>query len=200
MQRSIIALALIFIAFGIFLMFYNYQDAYEILPLQPPTQLDEELNQGWKEYENEQGGFKAQFPTEPLHSVENIRVPDTRELRLYKVFVSETPEGKVYMVSVVTFSEEAYRLGNESLMRRFITELAESKSTNVLEKIEVSTFKDQSGYDFTIKNPHTKMEGVVFMKGKTLYLLTELVPKGIDTSDFQQFKDKFELAINETTK
>lgn len=200
MQRSIVALALIFIVFGLFLFFRGCQNAYEILPVQPSTQLDEEINEGWKEYESQEGGFKAHFPREPLDSVENVRVPDTRELRLYKTFVSETPEGKVYMVSVVTFSDEAYKLGNDSLMRRFVTELAESKDTNRLEKIEISSFKNKSGYDFTIKNPNAKMDGVVFMQDKTLYLLTEIVPKGVDSSDFEKFKEKFELAAGENSK
>lgn len=193
MQRTVIGLAFILILFGIMLMIYNAKDAYEVLPVQEPVQLDEEIDDGWKEYEEEQGAFKAQFPTEPQHAVENIRSQDTDELRLYKIYASETPDGKVYMVSLVTFSAEAYKMGNDVLMRRFVNELVLSNEANVLEKLEPAVYKDFTGYDFTIKNPKTLMNGFVFMDDQTLILLSYLDAHGSETGEFERFKETFEL-------
>jgi hypothetical protein len=194
MQRSAIGLAFLLILFGILLLVYNAKDAYEVLPVQEPVQLEDEINDGWKEYQDDQGDFKAQFPTEPQHAVENIRSADTDELRLYKIFASETPEGKVYMVSIVTFSKDAYKMGNNALMHRFVNELVSSNQENVMEKIEPAAYKDHPGYDFTITNPRTTMEGTVFMDGQRLVLLSHMRPKSVQSGDFGRFKDTFELS------
>lgn len=196
MQRAIVSLALIFICFAALLLLFNSKDAYQILPVQPPKQLDNELDNGWKEYEDEQGNFKVQFPTEPQHAYENVRMPNSNELRLYKVFASETPEGKVFMVSLVTFSPEAYKTGDDVLMHRFINELVTTKENGKLEKLDPTKFKDHTGYDFVINNSKGKMEGVVFMDGKTLVLLSDLIPKGVDSNELDLFKKSFELRSN----
>lgn len=189
MQRSIILLAGVLILFAIVLLFFDYRNAYEILPVQPSEQLNEEIDDGWQDFEDQETGFHAQFPTKPQVAVENLQL--LNELRLYRAYVSETPQGQVFMVTFVTFSESSYKTGNDGLMRRFINELAEGVEGNRLEKMEPSQFDGFPAYDFTIENNLNTMEGLVFMDDKKLVLISELNPKNLTTSEFSKFKDAF---------
>lgn len=192
MQRWIVTLAFLFITIAVVVLLFNSRDAYELLPVKPSQSLNEEEDEGWKEYKSEADGFKVNFPLPPQEATENIRNPDTNELRLYRMFVSQTPDGKAFMVSVVTFSQSAYSMGNQALMNRFVGELIAGKNESKLEKMEQTSFQGKEALSFRIDNPQVDMDGLVFMDGPKLIFLSEVAPKGTQLSDFERFINTYE--------
>lgn len=192
MQRWVVILAFAFIIVGVIFLLFNSRDAYEVLPVQKSDTLNEEIDEGWQEYKSDADGFKVNFPFPPQEATENIKNPETDELRLYRMFVSQTPDGKAFMVSLITFSQSAYSMGNQALMNRFVQELVAGNKESQLEKIEPVSFQGKDALSFRIDGPRANLDGLVFMDGPKLVFLSEVAPTGTTLSDFDRFKNTFE--------
>lgn len=183
---KIIGFGLLFL--GAILLYQSFHDKTELEVVQAIPDPEE----SWKEF-NVPQHFTVKFPEIPENTIQTMIDHKTQEKRAYTIFVAQTTDGKVYMVSVITFSEEIGKTDDKELMNKIVKEMVDRKEGSTLQKINSTTFQNAPAFDFDIAGKDNSIEGTVFVKDKRVYLLTEVIPAGIKNSEFSFFRNSFHL-------
>lgn len=173
------------------------KDSYKILPLEnsDPAKVDmEKYNfQDWKEFNSPKGGFQVMMPNIPHQAAENIKDPETGEIRRYNMYISEKFDGTIFMISLITFENKPNKQEAERLLDSMMQDMLNSNPENSLESKSNGNYQGNPSLDFVISNSDITINAKIFMIGNTMYVLTRVAPSAdTDPSEFNFFVNSFE--------
>lgn len=151
--------------------------------------------ENWHEFASPDGDFKVMLPSLPQHASDMIKDKNSGEERKYDMFVSEKPDGSVFMINVITFLTPPDEKQKDLLRRTMMNDVLKSNPDNNLLKAETTTFKDHPALDYTIENAEISVDSKVFVTNHALYALTRLVKKERhNQKEFDFFTNSFDLS------
>lgn len=194
MARALIVLIFVALAAAGYLIFNNYQSVYKVLPgdVNQPAQVGE--YDTWRPFSSDDGAFSVLFPALPQRAEDSLPDPDSGEVRKYDMYVAEKNNGSIFMVSLITYSENE-ELSAAMLLKTVKDEMVAAHPANKLISSETGTFEGHPAIDFSIENPDAHIDGKAFIVGRTLYLLTHVAKRDQYRRDeFDHFLHSFKLA------
>ena len=110
------------------------------------------------------------------------------------MYVAQTNDEVIYMVSLITFPEKKDASADEQVMRSLINGMVSANPENKLASVKPATFLDKSALNFEIANSQTIIRGRCFVDDHTVYVLSQISKTSLDTKEaFDQFVDSFTL-------
>jgi len=185
-----IALIFLFIAVT-YLFVLNMKDAYKILPMDSkPFDQKEDITSDWLDYQDPSGRFKVKFPVIPQYA-QDVMQKEVR--RVYDMYVAETLDGTIFMITLITFSKLLE--SQEDLLRKVAQEMQSSDANNRLRALKSGLYKGAlSSLDFVIENAATTIRTKAIFVEKTMIVLTQISRSPQDRGDeFKAFEDSFEI-------
>lgn len=169
-----------------------------------PTEKSSNINKkpiatsNWQKFKPNSGLFTVELPHPPQYAKDMVPIPGTDLKRRYDMYVSEEIDGTLYLISVITYPNEAEASEPLDIMKQTIDELMKTKPDNKLTKMDKSQFKTLQSFDFSFVNGEFFIEGKIFTAGKTVFVLSYVTRKGeFDAADYQRFINSFELVEKE---
>lgn len=194
MNRILLILGLILcVALGIYLV-ENVRNAYKVLPIDTSAPEAADAYEQWFPFETQEGGFAVELPVPPQNAKQSIPIPDAAGLRAYDMYVSETLDGTIYMISTITYPSESIKKTQARMLQEMIHEMVETHPKNSLEKIQETVFAGFPAIEYNIKNEEIHIEGVVFMEDNRLFILNTIArAANFDMEAYHHFIDSFRL-------
>lgn len=187
----ILCLILLFVALFYFKKGENKKDA-----LAPQIETSK-----WEKFKPRSGLFSVDLPHPPQYAQDKVAIPGTDLQRHYDMYASEEIDGTLFLISVITYPNEAEASEPLDLMKQTIDELMKAKPDNKLKKMNLTQFKSLQSFDFNFVNGEFFVEGKIFMVGKTIYVLSYVTRQGqFDATEYQRFIESFELHDKEDMK
>lgn len=192
---TFILVLLLIILFG-FLAINGLKSSYKILPIQESKAVDQVPFSDWHRFVSNEDQFSVKLPVMPQHADQSIHDPITNKKRLYDMYVAQTDEGTIYMISLIKF-QDPMQANDDFLQRTIINDMIASNPKNQLKDIQVGQFQNQQASTFKIENDLTIVLGKTFVDNKILYLLTAIFDKeNFNSEDFDYFINSFQLHSN----
>lgn len=195
---------LAFLLLGINYFIPNTLDSYKQLLTEKSTQVTTSNLANpvefasWREFIPQSGLFQVKLPQPPQYAKDFLPIPSSDQKRRYDIYASEKIDGTLFLISVITYPEEAELSFADDMLQQTVEELLHSKPDNKLTKISDTIFQKIPGRDFSIDNREFHVEGKVIMVNKTLYVLSYITRKGdFNAKEYQYFIDSFELLHRE---
>lgn len=184
-------IAVLFVLCG--LSIYFLKDSYKILPF-PTTEVTMPARSEWKEFTAPSGRFKVMLPLVPQQASERLTDPETKESRVYDMYVAQELDGTMYMVSLIVFSDKKGGTGADDLLKTTISDMVKANPNNKLSKMDKTTYDAYPAYDFKIENVDMTIDGKAVMDQDTLYILSTIEHnKQYNPGDFDYFIKSFKL-------
>lgn len=196
MSKWPLLLGVAVLSLGAYLAVHYLKDSYELIPidatLQEPTKAEQFAD--WYKFTDPDGQFKVMLPLLPQHASQQVTDPSTGDIHNYSMYVAQTNDEIIYMISLITFPEKRDSSADEQIMRSLVNGMVTANPENKLSSIEPRVFFDKPALDFTITNSRSIIHGRSFIEGQTVYLLTQISNPEIDVeSVFNYFVDSFTL-------
>lgn len=187
-----IVFCVIFIAM-MFLGVLFIKDSYKLLPIHAEGLSTPGTFADWKDYNGGSEAFHVMLPAPPQHATQVVKDKKTGEDRFYDMTVAQKSNGTVFMVSIIHFK------GSEGapakVQKTVVNDLVAANPENQLKTMKVGEFQQFKTLDFSIQNSQMILEGMTFVDGERLYLLSALFPITLySPEEFQFFIQSFELA------
>jgi len=191
-KRALVYTVLGLLLMGVIWAFSQLKSSYELLPIQAAKKAAPSTYSLWQNYNAET--FSVSVPVLPQNATDVVKEPNTQETRIYDLYVSETPDGTIYMISVITFPHLAPGTAPNALIDSILDGMVKAQPNNVLsENTPASLFGDE-GRKFTLQGDEQTFMGQAFMQGKSLFVLTGIYKKdNVQAPDFKYFVDSFAL-------
>lgn len=178
----------------------SLKTSYRILPIQQAKKVDTVPFSDWHNFKAPTGKFSVRLPVLPQHATQTVVDPKTKESRFYDMYVAQTEDNRVFMISLITFSGDGKET-SEILQKTIVNDMLASNPKNQLRSMRVGDFHNFKSLDFSIENPDMTLVGKTFMNGPTLYLLTTIFnAHNFNAQDFDYFTDSFKLLTPEESK
>jgi hypothetical protein len=173
---AIVVLSVVFL-FCAFLVYFT-KSAYLVLPGVPPKtfKLPPKF-EDWVEFTPSDGKFNVKLPVLPQKATDTVTDPETKQMRHYEMYVSQTNEGTLYLVSLITFQDLLAIEKQEQLLTETMNGMVEANSQNVLKTSKIEESKNLKTLIFTVENPTNIIDAKAFISGKILILLAMIAPK-----------------------
>lgn len=169
------------------------KDSYMILPIQDSKQFDPAPFADWKDFKAPSGKFRVMLPTLPQHATQTAKDPKTQQPRLYDMYVAEKEDGSMFMISLIKFPDS--KETPEFIQKTVVNDLLASNPTNQLKNMKIGEYKTFKTLDFSIENNDMTIDGMTFVDGDTLYLLSGIFHNGsYDENEYQYFVKSFDLS------
>lgn len=179
---------------GVIFLATNLKEAYKVLPGSTVPTLDIDPYASWREFSPESGSFQVLFPAVPQFAKEAVNIPNTDKKRRYEMYASETVNGTVFMVSVITYPQDYDTTNQTQTIESVIDELVVSDPANHLLESRQAVFLAFPAMDFHMVNKEFDIEGKSFMDGKTVYVLTYVARNNdYNREDYDHFIHSFHL-------
>lgn len=192
MARFAFIATLVIIVVVAFLGITFMKDSYKILPINASKEFTPAPYADWRDFSAPGGKFHVMFPALPQHATQTVKDQKTQQNRHYDMYVAEKEDGTIYMISLIRFQEG--KEASETLQKTVVNDLLAANPTNQLKNMKIGSYRTFKTLDFTIANSEMTIEGMTFVDGPTLYLLTTVFRNAFyKPDDFQYFIHSFEL-------
>lgn len=172
-----------------YMMLRDAKDTYKIFPVGEEVNPPLSSYADWVEYTAE-GKFKVLLPLVPQHATETLAKP---EPRIYNMYVSETADGTIFMISQIRFLGKIERTP-QNLLSDIMRDMLQSNPNNELKDVNLQRFQGFEAMDFSIMNEQKETRTKAFVTGKTLYVMTMIAKNAkAKRSDFETFGNSFQL-------
>lgn len=193
MQRTFLIAASLIIAALILLWFLNIKKSWETLPVYPATEMPGASFQNWNMFNDPEKEFQVMFPTEPKNASKELRNDQTAEVSKQHVFVSEKNNGSIYMISRVEFPNADLIKDNGKVLKSAIDDLVQANPDNTLLSSKEQDYQGKKAVHFEIRNKDIYTQGIAFLRGRSLYVLTAISNQANrDDKEFQNFIASFQ--------
>lgn len=181
------------ILLGILMIQYG-RETYRYLPINVEKVPEVMPHEGWREFVSAIGRFKVMLPITPQHANEKLPVPGTAYFLDYDMYISETPDGTTYMISLIRYPDALDTSNTDNMLENVMNEMVAASPGNKLRQMAFGEFLGVKALDFTIHSPEIVVASKAFVVGKTLYLLTLIDKmKKYKEEDFKYFVESFGL-------
>lgn len=202
MNRSLSIIAVLIVLAVIFIWMFNVGDRHAALKDENTTvginkasvaNLPTDFH-SWNEYTAPKQEFKILVPNPPHHATEDIQDPKSHEMRNYQIFVSTKDDGALFSVYLISFPEKQGKNYDEIFLENFMNEMLKSTPTTTVKEIKMVPFREGKALDFDLETKDATILGKAFLKGKTLYILSETTkPDKKNPKEFEFFVNSFQL-------
>lgn len=183
-----LAIVLICVVLGVSFL----KDSYKILPIPSNATLKGAPFADWHDFTAPSGRFRIRLPVLPQHATQTIRDPKTGEVRNYDMYVAEKLNGSVFMVSLIRFPDS--KEAPEMLKKSVVNDLLASNPSNQLKQMKVGQYNQFKTLDFSIVNNEMAIDGMTFVDGDTLYLISALFQNAFyNPEEYKYFSNSFNL-------
>lgn len=190
-RLALIALLTAVVVLG-FLGIMFLKDSYKLLPIQS-TQTTAKPFEGWHDFQSPSGKFRVMFPALPQHATQTMKDPKTKVPRYYDMYVAEKNNGSTFVVSTIRFPDN--KESPDMIQKTVLNDLMAANPTNQLKDMKAGVYRQYNTLDFTIVNNDMTIQGMTFMDGDTLYLLSVLARNAsFDPSEVVYFIKSFDLS------
>jgi hypothetical protein len=146
----------------------------------------------WEEYTSPKGDFSVALPHSPLHSSQQLPIPNSASTLDYHLYTAENKNKATYMISTVTYPFTTNLSNPGSILAAIKDQMLNSRSDYVLESNIPTDFKGYPGLDFTISNEDNLLISRAILIRRTLYVLTLVDTKDEHVAEeFQYFIGSF---------
>lgn len=194
----LIVLALI-VAASWFVIRYS-KDTYRLLPIDQTANVQNQSNyESWHEYEQPSGKFKVLLPSIPQHVADKSIDPKTKQARKYDTYLSENnTDGTIYMITQIAYPDPlAAQLASDEILTNIMNDMVAAKPENQLKDMQKGEYHGHHAIDFTMDNDQFGYIVKAFVVDNTLYVLSSISKKGVDTrKDFDFFVNSFDLPVS----
>lgn len=186
-----IALLTAFVVLGVLGVTF-LKDSYKLLPIYASKEGEPGQFSSWSEFQAPNGKFHVMMPGIPQNATQNIKDPKTKELRHYDMYVAQKNNGSIFMVSLIKFPEP--HAAPEMLQKTVVNDLLAANPQNQLKSMKVGSYKDYKTLDYSIVNNDMTVQGMTFVDGNTLYLVSTVFPNQYyNAEEYEHFIKSFEL-------
>lgn len=170
----------------------NIKNTYKLLPIQATQQFIKTPYEEWQEFDSPSGTFQVKLPTLPQRATQTIKDPKSQTIRQYDMYVAQQNNNTTYMISAVRYINN--KESPETLQKSMISDLLASNPSNQLKTMSAGSYKQFPTIDFTITNDTNTIDGMTFMDGETLYILSTIFSnQRYNPEDYQFFVKSFDL-------
>lgn len=203
MNRSLLALGVLVIAVAA-IWVYLFQKNEQKNKIEGGTVPSKEALasnfEDWHVFDEPTGSFSVMVPTLPQHVAENLTDPASKEQRKYDMFVSERPDGSVFMINTITFPEGNISQIDDQIAQSVVSDMLASNPQNKLNSMQLVDYHGSKALNFSIKNDQYFIDGKVFLIDKTLYVLAFLSKHdNYNPKEFDFFVNSFKLSPKNQT-
>ncbi len=191
MNRFLIYLVILGVLLAVFLTTYYAKDSYELLPVNTTLNEDPEpINKAWFQYDSPRGEFTVSMPLLPQTATQDIQDPKTAEIKHYEMYVAQTEDGTIYMISLITMPNQP----DQDTLTKIMNDMVSANKGNKLSSSKVGLYKGMPSLDFTIDKDQHIIEAREFINGNTIYLLSTISKNEYKTkSHFNYFINSFKF-------
>lgn len=191
MNRFLVYLVILGVLLAVFLSTYYAKDSYELLPVNTTlNENPEPLDKSWFQYESPKGEFTVSMPLLPQTATQDIQDPKTAEVRHYEMYVAQTDDGTIYMISVITLPSQP----NQDTLTKIMNDMVAANKGNKLNSSKIGLYQGMTSLDFTIDKDQHFIEAREFINGNTIYLLSTISKVEYkNKSRFNYFINSFKL-------
>lgn len=149
----------------------------------------------WKVHEDSNHQYEVSFPTPPRTASNNAVDPKTRQLKIYKLHVSEALDATLYMVTQIQFPPDFNPADDPTILDDTVKDLVANGPTNSLKEIQQETFNGDTAVKFTIENAEKiVIYGVAFIHDKSIFILSRVSKEDRENiSEFEHFIKSFKF-------
>lgn len=171
MNRFLIYLVILGVLLAVFLSTYYAKDSYELLPVNTTlNENPEPLDKSWFQYESPKGEFTVSMPLLPQTATQDIQDPKTAEVRHYEMYVAQTDDGTIYMISLITLPNQP----DQDTLTKIMSDMVSANKGNKLNSSKIGLYQGMPSLDFSIDKDQHFIEAREFINGNTVYLLSTI--------------------------
>lgn len=190
----LVSLILLFLC--MFYFFPSLKNTYKSLPgdFKSSTLPDSKVFSSWKEFVPQSRLFLVKLPSDPQYAKDLVAIPNSDQKRRFDMYASEKIDGTLFLVSIITYPDEADTSFTSDILRQTVEELMRNKPDNKLTKIQDNVFQLHPTLDFSFDSQQFHVEGKVIMVNKRVFVLSYVTRKNeFDPAEYQYFIDSFKL-------
>jgi hypothetical protein len=115
-------------------------------------------------------------------------------MRNYQIFVATKEDGAIFSVYLISFPEKIGKNYDEVFLENFMNEMLKSNPSTHVNDVKMVPFRTGKALDFNLETHDASILGKAFLKGKTLYILSETTkPDRKNPKEFEFFVNSFQL-------
>lgn len=173
------------------------KDSYKLLPISASSEGAPTQFSGWRDFTSPDKKFTVMFPGLPQNAKQTTRDAKTQELRNYNMYVAEKGDGSIFMISLIQFPDS--KQAPEIIQKSVVNDLLAANPANQLKTMKIGDYKGIRTLDFTIENNEMTIDGMTFVQGDTLFMLSSLFRNGsYHPEEYQFFLKSFDLNTGKT--
>lgn len=149
----------------------------------------------WVTFEPQDHSFTASFPRQPAHISEDAHDAFGLKPKKYDIYAADGLDKKGYMVEVISFPEGPDPETDEQILQNTLQDILSHSTLNQLEKSKEKIFKGRDALTFNIDSGERKLVGVIFVRNKTLFILTRISPEDYsgENEDYEFFIESIQF-------
>lgn len=198
-RKAIFAIA----AFGIFFVFLMYRlfsPSVHICERQPKNDQVVEITETWNEFHPQSELFTVSLPSVPQHAAEIIHAPDGEGQIRYDMYISHSRKNITYVINIIDYPATYDVSNTESFLQGIMNELLGGNPSNKLLSDSQGTFLGCPSLDFSIQNKTALLKAKVFMRDRTIFVLSVASPTEEMTNEaLNKLASTFSLSNNPHT-
>lgn len=191
MNKTVPLLAIIVVCLAV-LFFIRGNNPGKDQTSAPPAK---EVLAQWKVHEDPNHQYEVSFPTPPRAVSNNALDPKTKQLKIYKLQVSEALDATLFMVTQIQFPPDFDPAKDPTILDDTVKELVANAPTNTLKDLEQTTFNGDEAVKFTIESADKiVIHGVAFVRNKIIYILSRVSKEDKENiGEFDHFVKSFKF-------
>lgn len=196
MKKGLIFLIILAVVLFLFMLVRSSKEAYKMLPGGDQSIVATPQYGSWVKFAAPSGLFETFFPTVPQFTTDVTRDKIGLVERTNEIYVSETEDGTIYLISVVRYHNEegGLPLSDEQMMSNVMYEMIDSKPENKLLGFKKNKVLNRSGLEFTIVNENIQVDTQVLTNKNDLYILSYVSNlSSYDDRNFDHFVKSFKI-------
>lgn len=152
----------------------------------------------WIKFTPKEQSFSISFPREPEHVHEEAYDDFGTYIKVYDIYAAFGLDSIAYMAEVIAFPKEKNPEENPNIFRETIRDITSQNKSNKLVDSKEIQFQGRKAMLFTLESGDKIIDGTIFARGGTLYILSKIAPKSIDkeAEDYDYFVESLSFDNN----
>lgn len=157
----------------------------------------------WKLFNDSNTDYQAMFPTPPKAAFNNTLDPKSKQMRVYKLYVSEALDATLFLITEIQFPKDYNPSDDPTILETIVDELVANAPTNSLKESERVQFNGEEALRFKIMNADKMVVmGLAFIHNQSVFILSRVSTEAkVNQKEFDYFTKSFKFkSSNEPSK
>lgn len=149
----------------------------------------------WIPFTSINKSFTVKVPREPEHVSQSSPDLFNRYLKHYEIYAINGLDNTTYLIQEITFSKGISPDKDPEILANTLNDILSTSGSTLIESDENANFLGNKALSFTLDNDQKRTNGLMFVKGKVLYIISRTVSKKYQNheEDYQYFLDSFQI-------